>query len=88
MAKFSMLEQRPTSRCFDPTDADSAKPELSTALSESGDENPDMGLLDPIPPESEFVTKDSGLKVKIPEERRLELVRRQALARAEKEKLD
>ena len=74
--------------------------ELETTLSESGCESPDVGLLDsslrsllddPIPSESEFITKDSGLKVKVPEERRLELIRRQALARQaqqEKEKQD
>ena len=74
--------------------------ELETTLSESGNESPDVGLLDsslhsllddPIPSESEFITKDSGLKVKVPEERRLELIRRQALARQaqqEKEKQD
>ena len=50
--------------------------ELETTLSESSNEGPDLGLLDsslhsllddPIPSESEFITKDSGLKVKVPE---------------------
>ena len=86
----------PPASSKDDLDATMDTVDLSTTLSESGDERLDMGLLDssrsllddPIQSDPEFATRDSGLKVKIPEERRLELVRRQALARSQKEKQD
>ena len=71
---------------------------LETTLDESeGDEQHlNISLLDstrslledPIQPDPEFSTRDSGLKVRVPEERRLELIRKKALAKVEKEKME